>query len=99
MAKAAGMKLAERLAKTEDNIEVTFELPRTDYPGIPKISGTSHVAAARRGKKATVGHFSEAMSRKLNSMAAAEGHTLQYCMGEAWDLWLQSRGEQPFGER
>jgi hypothetical protein len=46
-----------------------------------------------------VGHFSEAMSRKLNSLAAAEGRTLQYCMGEAWDLWLQSRGEQPFGER
>jgi hypothetical protein len=92
MAKAAGMKLAERLAKTEEPKNVV-----TMDSGI--IRGTGHVAAARVGKKATVGHFSEAMSRKLNSMAAAEGHTLQYCMGEAWDLWLQSRGEQPFGER
>jgi hypothetical protein len=61
--------------------------------------GGSAVANARIGKKATVGHFSEDMSRKLNSMAKLDGKTLQAIMGEAWDLWLVSKGEKPFGER
>ncbi len=54
---------------------------------------------ARADKKATVGHFSEEMSRKLNALAALEGRTLQSIMGEAWDMWLISREQPPFNER
>jgi hypothetical protein len=96
MAKASTMKLKDRLAEADAPAAKPHNVVSMDS-GVNTTKG--HVAAARIGKKATVGHFSEAMSRKLNSLAAAEGRTLQYCMGEAWDLWLQSRGEQPFGER
>ncbi len=96
MAKVSTMKLKERLAEADAPAKKPHNVVAMDS-GVTQA--TSHVAAARIGKKATVGHFSEAMSRKLNAMAAMEGHTLQHCMGEAWDMWLKSRGEEPFGER
>ena len=99
MARAAtSLKLKDRLDKLDTAAPVTSLRPETlattPTPEEPSAGGES-----RKGKKATVGHFSEDMSRKLNAMAAMEGRTLQSCMGEAWDMWLKSRGAEPFNQR
>jgi len=52
----------------------------------------------RVGKKAVVGHFSEAMSHALNVQALDERTTIQALMGEAWDDLRKKRGLPPFGE-
>ena len=95
---ATPLKLKDRLDKLDAPAAVTALRPETlanpTPPEEPSAGGEG-----RKGKKATVGHFSEDMSRKLNAMAAMEGRTLQSCMGEAWDMWLASRGENPFNQR
>jgi hypothetical protein len=99
MAKTATpMKLKDRLESLDDARPAAVTTLRPE-----SLAATTQDAPtggdSRKGKKATVGHFSEAMSRKLNAMAAMEGRTLQSIMGEAWDMWLENRGERPFNER
>ena len=92
------LKLKDRIEADEKASEIGRAKPKS-APMLEVHHGGATTAKARIGKKATVGHFTEDMSRKLNAMAAMEGRTLQSCMGEAWDLWLKAKGEQPFGER
>jgi hypothetical protein len=107
-ATAPRLKLADKIKEQDQTAPASVSAPVapakpatvSDLAGARATSTQgSVVAAARRGKKATVGHFSEDMSRTLNALAAMEGTTLQALMGEAWDDLLVKRGKQPFNER
>ena len=101
MAKAA-MKLREKMEESARTENAAMHLRERDAAAAPSRRTSTQgrgTAAARIGKKATVGHFSEEMSRALNVLAAEHGRTLQSFMGEAWDLVLEKYGKQPFNER
>lgn len=53
----------------------------------------------RIGKKAIVGHFSPALSRRLGQIAWDNETTIQALLGEAIDLLLAKHGFPPAGER
>jgi hypothetical protein len=46
-----------------------------------------------------VGHFSPALVKALNVLAAEEETTVQALLGEAIDLLMRARGKHPFGEK
>lgn len=95
MAKTA-MKLRERM---ERQTEATAPSVVTPAPSRHTSTQGVTVAAARIGKRATVGHFSVEMHKTIDILRAEQGTTIQAMMGEAWDLYLVSKGKEPFGER
>ena len=54
---------------------------------------------ARIGKKAIVGYFSRELSNEIRRIGIDEGLTIQEMLGEALDLFLESRNRARFNER
>ena len=66
---------------------------------LPAKERKSTVTPGRVGKKAVVGHFSPALSRRLGQIAWDNETTIQALLGEAIDLLLPKYGFPPAGER
>lgn len=71
--------------------------PQVEPP--PAKERKSTTTPGRIGKKAVVGHFSEAMSHALMVQAVDERTSIQALIGEALDDLRKKRGLPPFGER
>ncbi len=56
-------------------------------------------AKSREGKKAIVGYFSPTLSKRIQRIALEEEVSMQAIVGEALDLLLAARGQEPAGER
>jgi hypothetical protein len=56
-------------------------------------------AAIRAGKKNISAFFSPNLQQGLRILAAEQDKTIQFLMGEAFDLLMKRYGKQPFGER
>lgn len=56
-------------------------------------------APSREGKVAIMGYFSPELSTRMHMLRASERTSIQALLGEAIDLLLVDRGQNPAGER